>query len=294
MSTRTVTPLRRPLARRPVGDEPPGRGQKAARGILGIDAALHRPAVAAHVVLREGQGFAGRDPDHEFDEIEAGDEFGHRMLHLQPRVHFEEVEAAVLAGDEFHRAGRIVADRLGEGDGLRTHRRARRLVEQRRGRFLQNLLIAALDRTLALAEVDHVAVPVPQHLDFDVTRVLDEFLDEDAVVAERRGGLRAGAGKTLLDLGPRRGATRMPLPPPPAEALSITGKPMSAAISTAWAASRMTSRWPGTVETPASRANRFDWILSPMAAMAWGFGPMKVTPASARAVAKASRSERKP
>ena len=50
----------------------------------------------------------------------------------------------------------------------------------------------------------------------------DEFLDEDAVVAERRLRLRLGAREAFGDLG-FECAMRMPLPPPPAEALIITG-----------------------------------------------------------------------
>ncbi len=69
---------------------------------------------------------------------------------------------------------------------------------------------------------------------------------------------------------------------------------MPSAISAAWAASRMTSRLPGTVDTPAARANLLLSILSPMAAMAWGLGPMKVMPAARSASAKASRSLRNP
>ena len=63
-------------------------------------------------------------------------ELGHRMLDLQPRVHFEEVEALVLAGDELDGAGAVVADRLGQRDRLLAHLLARRLVEQRRRRLL--------------------------------------------------------------------------------------------------------------------------------------------------------------
>ena len=69
---------------------------------------------------------------------------------------------------------------------------------------------------------------------------------------------------------------------------------MPSATAAAWAASRMTSRLPGTVDTPAARAKRLDSILSPMAAMARGFGPMKAMPAARSASAKASRSLRNP
>jgi hypothetical protein len=53
-----------------------------------------------------------------------------------------------------------------------------------------DLLVAALDRAFAFAEIDDVAVLVAEHLDFDVARIDDELLDEDAVVAE--GRLRLG------------------------------------------------------------------------------------------------------
>ena len=44
--------------------------------------------------------------------------------------------------------------------------------------------MAALDGAFALAQIEHVAVLVADHLDFDVARLGDEFLDEEAVVAE--------------------------------------------------------------------------------------------------------------
>ena len=50
----------------------------------------------------------------------------------------------------------------------------------------------------------------------------------------------------------------------------------------------------GTVETLAFAAAFFDSILSPIAAMAFAFGPMKTMPAASSAFAKASRSDRKP
>ena len=49
--------------------------------------------------------------------------------------------------------------------------------------------MAPLDRALALEEVDDVAVGVGEDLHFDVARPLDEPLDVQRAVAERRGGL---------------------------------------------------------------------------------------------------------
>ena len=107
--------------RRPVAHQAASRGQEVARRILGIDAGLDRPARQLHVALLDGERLAGGDADHLLDQVDAGDELGHGMLDLQPRVHLEKVEALVLRGDELDGAGRVVADRLGERDRLLAH-----------------------------------------------------------------------------------------------------------------------------------------------------------------------------
>ncbi len=127
------------------------------------------------------------------------------MLDLQPRVHLEEIEALVLARDEFDGAGGIVVHRFGERDRLLAHLAAGGFVEQRRRRFLDHLLISALDRTFALAEINHIAVLVAEHLDLDVAGIDDEFLDEDPVVAERGLGFGLGETKSFGDFGRRIG-----------------------------------------------------------------------------------------
>ena len=114
------------------------------------------------------------------------------MLDLKPRIHLEEIEVAILVDDELDGAGGIVADGLGERHRLRPHRRAGLGVDERAWRLFDHLLVAALDRAFALAEMDDVAVLVAKHLDLDVARLLDIFLDEHAVVAEARLGLGLG------------------------------------------------------------------------------------------------------
>ena len=112
------------------------------------------------------------------------DEATRRKMGEQAGIHLQEKEALVLAGDEFNSAGGIVVHRFRERDRLLAHFAARGLVEQRRRSLFDHLLIAALNRTFALAEINDVAMLVAEHLDFDMARIDDEFLDEDAIVTE--------------------------------------------------------------------------------------------------------------
>ena len=57
------------------------------------------------LALLERQPLAGRDPDLLLDDVDAGDHLGDRMLDLEARVRFHEVEAAVRIHQELERAG---------------------------------------------------------------------------------------------------------------------------------------------------------------------------------------------
>ena len=58
----------------------------------------------------------------------------------------------------------------------------------------------ALERAVALEEVDDVAVPVAEQLHLDVPRAVEVLLDEDAAVLERGLGL----GRRLVEAGEQR------------------------------------------------------------------------------------------
>src|SRR5688572_27099762 len=111
------------------------------------------------------------------------------MLDLHARVHLDEVELTVLI-EELERARAAIADVAAGGDAAVTDHLALLGVDARRWRFLDHLLVAPLQRTVALAEVDDVAVMVREHLDLDVARFLEELLHVDLAVAECRQRLR--------------------------------------------------------------------------------------------------------
>ena len=70
--------------------------------------------------------------------------------------------------------------------------------------------MAPLERAVALAEVDAVAVAVEQDLDLDVARALEEPLEDEAIVAERGLGLAPGGGELGRQLGARCGPCACP------------------------------------------------------------------------------------
>ena len=77
--------------------------------------ALTRSSIAwprGAALVGERQRLARGDPDLLAHEIEAGDQLGHRVLDLEPRVHLHEVELAVGVEQVLHRADVGVADRL--------------------------------------------------------------------------------------------------------------------------------------------------------------------------------------
>ena len=160
--------------------------------------------------------------DHLLDEVDAGNELGHRVLDLKPRVHFEKIKAPILRGDEFDRSGKIIMYGPGQSDRLFAHRVAGLLADEWRRCFLNDFLMAALDRTFALAKMNDVAVLIAEDLDFDVTRTGNEFFDEDPAIAERGFGFDAARAKPSA-MPSANSTIRIPLPPPPAEALIITG-----------------------------------------------------------------------
>jgi hypothetical protein len=163
-----------------------------------------------------------------------------------------------------------------------------------RGRFFHQLLVAALERAIALAQVDDVPVRIGQDLDLDVPRPVDQFFQVDIAVPESRFGF-AARGWISSGISSMLRTSRMPLPPPPAVALISRGKPIFGA-------------WPAVARRSCCRhlRSRHDrhaglddrgaggHLVAHGRDRGW-FGPMKAMPAStSQASAKSSRSARKP
>jgi hypothetical protein len=88
-------------------------------------------------------------------------------------------------------AGAAVTDRPGSVDPEPADPVTELVADRRRGRLLDELLVTALDRAVAFAQVNDVAVRVREDLDFDVPRVFEVALDVDVRVGEVRLALAA-------------------------------------------------------------------------------------------------------
>ena len=168
-------------------------GHKAARRVLGAQAHLDGMPLGMDLVLLQGQGLARGHAQLPRHQVQARQRFGHGMLHLQPGVHLHEVEAALFVQQEFQRARALVAYGLHGRHGRRAHGLAQGHVHRGRGRFLDQLLVPALHRAVALAQVHRVAMAVGKDLDLDVPRALQRPLQDDGGVTEgvQRFALRA-------------------------------------------------------------------------------------------------------
>src|SRR5689334_16630120 len=125
--------------------------------VFGVDAALDRVATHLDLALRERQLLAGRDADLHLHDVDAGHELGHRVLDLHAGVHLDEVELAVLV-QELEGARAAVADLLASGSTTLADLLDDAARNARCRRFLDDLLVAALHRTVSLTKPDGVLV----------------------------------------------------------------------------------------------------------------------------------------
>ena len=123
------------------------------------------------------------------------------MLDLDARVDLDEID--FLPRDivqEFCGSGVAIIDARRERDRCLLQFGAKPVGQRRRRGFLDQLLVAALDRTVALAEMHDIALAVAHHLHLDVARFGDEHFHEQGAVIERGEGFGAGAVEPGLDL----------------------------------------------------------------------------------------------
>ena len=153
-------------------------------GIFGIDAEFDGVAEGSEIIELGTKALACGDADLFANEIDAVDFFGHGVFDLDAGIHFEKVVVARVIDEELHGAGVFVVDGFGEFDGGLAHPFTQIVIEKGGGGFFKELLVAALDGAVALADVNNFTAFIAQDLEFDMVRFFDEFFEVDVGVAE--------------------------------------------------------------------------------------------------------------
>ena len=152
--------------------------------VFGIQTCFDRVAVERDISLRRWQGLARSHAQLPLNQIKAGDHFRHRMLDLQPRVHFKEVMFEVCIDDELNRTSALVTYRQGSGHRVAAHGFAHRRADNGRWRFFNYFLAPALGSAIALTQMNCIASRVCKHLNFDMTSVVDQTLQHQGAITE--------------------------------------------------------------------------------------------------------------
>ena len=93
--------------------------------------------------------------------------------------------------DKLDRPRALVTDGFSRRDRSGSHRRAHLVGHPRRGRFLDDFLMAALQRTVAFVQM-YCAFTIAKDLNFDMPGFLHVFFDQNRIVAKRARGLIFG------------------------------------------------------------------------------------------------------
>src|SRR5204862_3969619 len=102
--------------------------------------------------------------------------------------------------EELERAEARVPGLGGDPDRRRGEARSQRVAETWRGRHLDELLVAALEAAIALAEMADGAGAIAHDLDLDVARAGEELLEVEVGAPARRLRLRAAPRPRLVQL----------------------------------------------------------------------------------------------
>src|SRR5690606_28751235 len=159
---------------------------------LHVDAQLDR--MAARSVRDAGlqsevrQAAPARDLELPLHQVDAEDLLGDGVLDLDAGIGLDEEELLALARadiqQEFERAEGTVVRAARQGEGMAEQPLPLRGGERRARRHLDDLLVAALQRAFALAEMDAPARPVAEDLHLEVPGLWQEALHIDLGIAE--------------------------------------------------------------------------------------------------------------
>ena len=120
------------------------------------------------------------------------------MLNLQARIHFEEVKVFITIDDKLYRSGRAIINRFRQRDSFLPHRLSGFLIQKWTRRFLYNFLISALNRAFAFPKINHIAMLIAQHLNFDMAWLRNKFFNKDSIITKAGSRFIFGGLKTFF------------------------------------------------------------------------------------------------
>ena len=123
------------------------------------------------------------------------------MFHLQAGIHFHKVKRTVRGIQKLHSTGAFIVDGLRGPDGGFTHGLASVSAEPRCRRLFQHFLVATLHRAVPFGQIDAVALPIAEHLNFHMTGLNQVTLEQDIRVGKGACGLALGGGQGVIEVG---------------------------------------------------------------------------------------------
>ena len=129
------------------------------------------------------------DEDLRAHQVDPGDLFGNGVFDLDAGIDLDEEDLFLLVHQKFHRAGIAVVDRPGQLQCVSIQAVFGFLRHRQAGSDLHDFLKTALHGAVALVEVHHIPVLIPEDLHLDVLGVFNVLLEEHGRIAKGSTGL---------------------------------------------------------------------------------------------------------
>src|SRR5438093_3513434 len=176
------------------------RREKPTRWVFSVHPALASMALPPYLVLTPAQPLTGGDTDLFPYQVQPGHPLGDRVFHLEAGVHFEEIKMPLAIEHKLHSPSVIIASGLGDLEGRCGHLFPQSLRYRWGWGFFEDLLIAPLDRALALAQMDEGAVHITEDLHLYMARPLQVTFQVHGTLGKRCGRLTFGCSHRLGQL----------------------------------------------------------------------------------------------
>src|SRR3990172_11318138 len=149
-------------------------------------------AVSVDGLLTHRQGLPFSDMNLFTDNVDPRDNLRNGMFNLKSRIHFEKMEILLLINEELHGPGIRVAGLFPQPHGCDAHCTSCSIIDDRRRRFLDNLLVSPLDGSIPLTHILHIPVMVGEYLNLNMMGIFDIFLYVDPLVGKSLFCFRLG------------------------------------------------------------------------------------------------------